>query len=161
MGFGDYAPRGNIERFIGSFILVLGVAIFSYIMGNFISILDEFQAFHVPLEDGDRLSQFFGTLKSFNGNKPIDESLKHTMEEHFEFRWQQDKLAAFRDPSDEAILGQLPIDTKIMMYKDFLFRDFLANYKRTFCFRDYDNPDQPAFFNWENSTYRNFMFDLL
>ena len=105
VGFGDYAPRGNIERFIGSFILVLGVAIFSYIMGNFISILDEFQAFHVPLEDGDRLSQFFGTLKSFNGNKPIDESLKHTMEEHFEFRWQQDKLAAFRDPSDEAILG--------------------------------------------------------
>jgi hypothetical protein len=42
VGFGDYAPRGNSERMIGSFILVLGVAIFSYIMGNFIAILDEF-----------------------------------------------------------------------------------------------------------------------
>tara|TARA_B110000285_G_scaffold233994_1_gene309465 strand:- start:201 stop:623 length:423 start_codon:yes stop_codon:yes gene_type:complete len=42
VGFGDFAPRGNIERMIGSFILVLGVAIFSYIMGNFIAILDEF-----------------------------------------------------------------------------------------------------------------------
>jgi hypothetical protein len=42
VGFGDYAPRGNIERMIGSFILVLGVSIFSYIMGNFIAILDEF-----------------------------------------------------------------------------------------------------------------------
>lgn len=76
VGFGDYAPRGNIERFIGSFILVLGVAIFSYIMGNFISILDEFSAFHEPLEEGDLLSQFFGTLQSYNGMKPIDESLK-------------------------------------------------------------------------------------
>ena len=27
--------------------------------------------------------------------------------------------------------------------------------------RDYDNPDQPAFFTWENSMYSNFMFDLL
>lgn len=42
VGFGDFAPRGNIERLLGSFILVLGVSIFSYIMGNFISILDEF-----------------------------------------------------------------------------------------------------------------------
>jgi hypothetical protein len=40
VGFGDYAPRGNIERFIGAFILLFGVAIFSYIMGNFIEILD-------------------------------------------------------------------------------------------------------------------------
>tara|TARA_B110000285_G_C15131051_1_gene623618 strand:- start:1139 stop:1552 length:414 start_codon:yes stop_codon:yes gene_type:complete len=47
------------------------------------------------------------------------------------------------------------------MYKDFLFKDFLENYKRTFCFRDYDNIDQPAFFTWESSMYSNFMFDLL
>ena len=48
-----------------------------------------------------------------------------------------------------------------MMYKDFLFKDFLENYKRTFSFRDYENFDQPAFFTWENPTYRNFMFELL
>jgi hypothetical protein len=42
VGFGDYAPCGNIERFIGSFILLFGVSIFSYIMGNFIDILSEF-----------------------------------------------------------------------------------------------------------------------
>lgn len=42
-----------------------------------------------------------------------------------------------------------------------MFRDFLDNYKRTFCFRNFDNIDQPAFFTWDNSNYRNFMFDLL
>ena len=161
VGFGDYAPRGNIERLIGAFILLFGVAIFSYIMGNFISIIDEFKAFNEPLEEGDKLSKFFGTIQEFNGQKPLDLDLKKQIEEHFEYRWQQDKLAAFRDDADLSIFDQLPIDTQVCMYKEFLFKDFLKTYKRTFCFRDYDCPDQPAFFTWENPGYRNFMFDLL
>ena len=36
VGFGDYHPRSNSERFFCAFILLFGVAIFSYIMGNFI-----------------------------------------------------------------------------------------------------------------------------
>jgi len=42
VGFGDYAPRSNIERAIGAFVLLYGVAIFSYLMGNFIDILGTF-----------------------------------------------------------------------------------------------------------------------
>jgi hypothetical protein len=36
VGFGDYHPRANLERVCGAFILLIGVAVFSYIMGNFI-----------------------------------------------------------------------------------------------------------------------------
>jgi len=39
VGFGDYTPRSNYERLVGCVILIFGVAIFSYIMGNFIEIL--------------------------------------------------------------------------------------------------------------------------
>jgi hypothetical protein len=39
VGFGDYAPRSNVERGIGAFILISGVAMFSFLMGNFIDIL--------------------------------------------------------------------------------------------------------------------------
>jgi hypothetical protein len=39
VGFGDYHPRGDMERLMGAFILLGGVAIFSLIMGNFIEIL--------------------------------------------------------------------------------------------------------------------------
>ena len=46
VGFGDYAPRSNFERLVGSFILLSGVAIFSYIMGNFIEILTQFNQFN-------------------------------------------------------------------------------------------------------------------
>ena len=40
VGFGDYHPRSNFERVYCAMILLFGVAIFSYIMGNFIEILD-------------------------------------------------------------------------------------------------------------------------
>ena len=39
VGFGDYHPTNDIERFIGAFILLFGVAIFSIVMGNFTDIL--------------------------------------------------------------------------------------------------------------------------
>jgi len=42
VGFGDYVPRSNLERAVGAFMLLSGVAIFSYIMGNFIQILNNF-----------------------------------------------------------------------------------------------------------------------
>jgi len=40
VGFGDYNPRSNIERFMVAFVLLFGVAVFSYIMGIFIEILN-------------------------------------------------------------------------------------------------------------------------
>jgi hypothetical protein len=42
VGFGDYAPRGNFERGLGAFVLISGVAMFSYLMGSFIDILSTY-----------------------------------------------------------------------------------------------------------------------
>ena len=39
IGFGDMSPVSVQERFIGAFILLIGVAVFSFIMGEFIEIL--------------------------------------------------------------------------------------------------------------------------
>lgn len=41
VGFGDFHPRGNTERLATALILLFGVAIFSYIMGIFIGIIDQ------------------------------------------------------------------------------------------------------------------------
>ena len=46
VGFGDYTPQSDQERLVGSFILLFGVAIFSYIMGTFIEILNQFKEFN-------------------------------------------------------------------------------------------------------------------
>ena len=39
VGFGDYYPVGNLERIVTIPILIFGVMVFSYIMGNFSGIL--------------------------------------------------------------------------------------------------------------------------
>lgn len=44
IGFGDFAPKSIVEKFIISFVLMLGVSVFSYIMGNFIEIVLEYKS---------------------------------------------------------------------------------------------------------------------
>jgi len=72
VGFGDYTPRSDLERAVGAFMLLSGVAIFSYIMGNFIEILDKYRMFNQEIEDGDQLSRFFGTMFQFNEKVHMD-----------------------------------------------------------------------------------------
>lgn len=76
VGFGDYAPRSDLERATGAFMLLCGVAIFSIIMGQFIDILTSFNEFSEENNDGDNLTKFFGVINHFNKDFPLIESLK-------------------------------------------------------------------------------------
>lgn len=71
MGFGDYAPRSDVERVACSFILMFGVSIFSYFMGNFIEILDKYHNLNAELDDGDNLNKFLGVMRKFNADVEI------------------------------------------------------------------------------------------
>ena len=72
VGFGDYHPENEIECFFCAFILLFGVAIFSYFMGTCIEILQNCILFYQEDDFGEELTKFIGTLKKFNANKPID-----------------------------------------------------------------------------------------
>jgi len=39
VGYGDLVPKNNAEKIIGIIIMILGIAFFSYIMGNFNDVL--------------------------------------------------------------------------------------------------------------------------
>jgi len=39
VGYGDYTPITNLEKIVGILIMILGIAFFSYIMGNFNDVL--------------------------------------------------------------------------------------------------------------------------
>jgi hypothetical protein len=66
VGFGDYYPVSDLERVVGAFLLLFGVAIFSFIMGKFIEMVDQIKEFNRGLDDGDSLSKFFGVIEKFN-----------------------------------------------------------------------------------------------
>ena len=101
VGFGDLHPRGNFERLFCAFILMFGVAIFSYIMGIFIDILSEFQSYNADLDDGDALNQFFGVITRMNGNEDLSVDFKTEIEQYFDYRWTNDHNQAFQGNSDE------------------------------------------------------------
>lgn len=73
VGFGDYSPRSNEERTIGSFLLLLGVAIFSYILGVFLELIQNFQALVMSSVDDNNLELFVSVLQKFNKDIPFPE----------------------------------------------------------------------------------------
>ena len=50
VGFGDYHPKSNLERIACSIMLVAGVMIFSYIMGNFIAMINGYKEMKSDIE---------------------------------------------------------------------------------------------------------------
>ena len=45
VGFGDYNPKSDVERILCSVILLFGVTLFSYFMGNLSEIIDKIRMF--------------------------------------------------------------------------------------------------------------------
>ena len=62
VGFGDLHPYSTIERSVNAFVLFLGVMIFSYIIGNFLNVIDDLKIVGAENEHADDLSRFFGIL---------------------------------------------------------------------------------------------------
>ena len=109
VGFGDMRPLNDAERALVAFILLFGVAIFSYVMGNFISILDTFKSINAEMEDGDNLSRFFGLMKQFNKGRNIDNQMKLKIEDYMDYRWSNDRNLAISTDEDKALISQLPL----------------------------------------------------
>jgi hypothetical protein len=91
VGFGDYNPRSDNERLVCLAILLFGVSIFSYVMGNFIAIVDQYSMVQKELEEYDKLIVFFSMFRKFNGGKPINQSLVDKIEKFFDYRWKNDR----------------------------------------------------------------------
>ena len=58
VGFGDFNPKSEIERIIMTFILIIGVTCFAYIMSQLIEILLEVQMITAENNEGEELSQW-------------------------------------------------------------------------------------------------------
>ena len=71
VGFGDYYPITDIERIYSSFILMFGVATFSYTMGQLTNVLYT-TLYNFEKRDSSNLDQFFNLLKYLNKSEPIE-----------------------------------------------------------------------------------------
>jgi len=110
VGFGDFHPRGNLERIYISFVLLIGVSVFSYIMGNFIEIIGVMGEINGSFNDGDNLTKFFGLIKRFNNDRDINRDLMLRIEDYFEYKWEEDVNLAIITDDDFSLLNQLQYD---------------------------------------------------
>ncbi len=97
VGYGDYHPVSNAERIIGAIIILFGVAVFSFIMGNFIDMLMEFRIVTADNEDNSNLTKWFGLLARFNKGRPLPKEMAMKIEEYFYYYWANDRNYAMRN----------------------------------------------------------------
>lgn len=159
VGFGDYNPKSNTERILIAFFLLFGVAIFSYIMGNFITILQTFNEMMAGNEDDTNLGRFFGVLMKFNGGNHLNKAVKEEIEQFMDYKWHYDKNMAFM--SQPSIVEQLDKNEELtdQLYMAQLYRNFIAAYSKLFIFQK--NSNQYSRYTNFDVEYRNFIMSMV
>ena len=92
IGYGDIYPKTNIEKIIDMLIMILGVAFFSYIMGNFINIVHGFDDLTEEKDESAELHQWLNLLNRFTKKKTIKRSIQVEIDDHFNHYWANDRL---------------------------------------------------------------------
>jgi len=138
VGYGDFYPLTNIERIICVVVMLFGVAFFSYIMGRFIEILEEFNSEKTGTEnDESALKNWFTVLARFKKNKMVSKKLRGKIQSYFEYYWKHDRLSAIK--ADNEYMKALPRSIKKMIMINYLFGDVLFLFRQFF--RTVDNLD--------------------
>ncbi len=113
VGYGDLRPVNKSERLITAFIFLCGVAAFSFIMGNFVDMLNEFRTVTAENEDHGGLTKFFGLLARFNRGHPIPKETMLRIEEYFDYYWAYDLNYAMKTEEGERFISELPKEIRV------------------------------------------------
>jgi len=135
IGFGDFSPVSIQEKFIACFILLFGVAIFSFIMGQFIEILINYKSLW-KVGDHRDLTKWIALLSRFNQGNPLKKELITKIEDFFNFYWEKNRLSAMSSEQDIRFMDELPYYVQSQIFVDYLFNDFLYKYEKYFRLED-------------------------
>jgi hypothetical protein len=107
IGYGDYSPVSTLERGVGAFVLLSGVAVFSFIMGQFIDILMNYKSLWIVGYHKD-LSQWIALLSRFNNGNPLNKELITKIEDFFNYYWDNNRLSPIQSESGQRFMDELP-----------------------------------------------------
>ena len=81
-------------------ILLFGVAIFSFIMGELQSMIVKLENLDKDFNEESSLEKFFILITKFNGGLLLDQNIKDDIMEHFEYRWKNNNNNFITQPED-------------------------------------------------------------
>jgi hypothetical protein len=155
IGYGDFSPKSSPEKLVISFVMMIGVAIFSYIMGNFMEILMNYKKID-SVGDPRQLTKWIALLTKYNESKPMPKSLITKIEDFFIFYWNNSPLMFLNTSADLRFIAELPETTVQSIYIDYLFNEFIYKYDSYFRYKINDK-NVPL----SNFKYRRFLVTFL
>ena len=109
VGYGDMYPICNYEKILMTPIMVFGVAYFSYIMGVFSEIIQQFKKNNGKQESPMfKIHNWMTLLSRFRDNKPLPEKMLIDITNHFAHSWSEERISFMNNESK--ILEDLPYD---------------------------------------------------
>ena len=72
--------------------MMFGVMVTSFLIENFLKVLNQLKNFNQTFNDSQNLTLFIGTLKMFNRGVPSEASDEYS--KFFKYRWQKDRNLA-------------------------------------------------------------------
>lgn len=136
VGFGDLHPKTNLERIVIAIIMVFGVSIFSYCLGEIVEMMREvYNLMTVSLHQDEELELFIGALRRFSGEEYENNRFKHfikDMEDYFQYRWSKNSTELFKD----TLFNKLPQATKNDLKFKFFYRDFILTFREMFMIKN-------------------------
>jgi hypothetical protein len=112
VGFGDYYPVSSLERIVCAFVLLIGVAMFSYILGELIQGVTRINRLNKPFGKEEDLDRFFKILYYFNNSKPIDSSIEQNIRSFLKIVWEHNKNNFIASYEDQMLFDQLPSEVQ-------------------------------------------------
>ncbi|CDW76967.1 cation channel family protein [Stylonychia lemnae] len=173
VGYGDYHAVSDSERVVCSIILLFGVAVFSFIMGNFIEILMSFKIVTAQNEESENLTKWLGLLARFNKGRPLPKEMIRKIENYFDYYWAQDRNYALKSQDDLRFMQELPKQIRINIFREFLFKNFLYQFRSYFTIErdpselndsmslEDSKVQKLKFYNWNDTQYAQFMMNIM
>lgn len=103
VGYGDMFPLSNLERVIGVLCMMVGVAVFSLVMGQFTEIDEEYK---IQMADPNNYEEFQTWLllsQRFRNRLPLPSSLYLSIDSDYNFYLQHDRNMYFNDPANSLV----------------------------------------------------------
>ena len=147
VGYGDFFPISNFERITAVIIMLGGVAFFSYIMGNFIEIISNYDSKMGMVDKSAELHNWLILLQRYTKDNPLPKPFTTQIEQCFSYYWTNDRMACFN--TEENYLEPLPRKIKNQIVIVYLFEDIFQEkaFKR--------------FFNVETKDEKRFIYELV
>lgn len=126
VGYGDLTPQSNVERIFGIAIMITGIALFSYIMGNFNEVLINYDKQMGFVNKDADLNMWIVSLNKFTPTGVLPGELVKRINEHFKYVWKNDRLSSISP--DDAFFKQMPksLQQNLITY---LFDDIFTRFR--------------------------------